>query len=140
MSALVLALVLSASFPLPTVDGKPIAVQAEQTRFRLPMGFERVRQFYRQQFAGSPEVKLEERSVDGHRELSLRTRSPRDSWQRAVVREDAAGTTVDVTPVMRFGEEQISGNATPLVQFVFGRSADVQKAIDSIDHTESMRR
>ena len=135
-----LALVLAASFPLPTVDGKPIAVTADQKVFRLPVGFERVRQFYRDQFAQAPEVQLTERVVQGRRELTLKTRSKRESWQRAVVREDASGTVIDVTPVLRFGEEQITGTATPLVQFVFGRSPAVEQALDSIDHTEAIRR
>lgn len=139
MNAIVLSVMLAASFPLPAIDGKPLAVQREQTTFRLPMGFERVKKFYAEQFAGNESVQLRESRVEGRRVLTLAVKSKGESWQRAVVRDNETETVIVVTPVMRFDEQQISGNATPLVQFVFGRSPEIQKAVESIDHTESMR-
>lgn len=139
MNALILAVVLAASFPLPAVDGKPLAVQKDQTTFRLPMRFERVKKFYAEQFAGNAAVQMKEQRVDGRRVLTLAVKSKGESWQRAVVRDNETETVIVVTPVMRFDEQQISGSATPLVQFVFGRSPEIQKAVERIDHTESMR-
>ena len=56
-----------------------------------------------------------------------------------MVREGEMDTVIDVTPVVRLDEETISGNGKPLVEFIFGRSPDVDAAIKSIDHTEQMR-
>lgn len=139
MISTLLALMLAAPFPLPAVDGKPLAVVKDQKVFRVPMGFDRVKAFYASQLGADAQVKLAETSDKGVRVLTLTTSSKTDSWKRAVVRQGEVETVIEVTPVMRLEEEAISGNGKPLVEFVIGRSAEIDKAIKSIDHTESVR-
>lgn len=141
MSGLVLALVLAAPFPLPSIDGKPLAVTASQRTFRLPMRFEKVKKFYTEQVLARPGVAFRETGVSGQRVLTLSTSAKGDPWTRAVVRERETETVVEVTPVLVLDAEAIEGTAPrPLVQFVIGRSADVQKAVEGIDHTEAVRK
>lgn len=139
MIGLALSLVLAASFPLPAIDGKPLAVSEGQKVFRLPMRFEKVKKFYAEQLGKLPEVSLAESSSGGKRVLTLTTRAKTESWVKAIVREGEVDTVVEVTPVLRLEEEQISGNGRPLVEFVFGRSADVKKALETIDPAEQNR-
>jgi hypothetical protein len=139
MTALALSLLLAAPFPLPTVDGKPPAVAKDQKIFKLPIGFARVKAFYAEQLGKTEGVKLVETLKDGRKLLTITTASKTESWKRAVVHEREVETVIEVTPVLRLDEEQISGNGKPLVEFVFGRSSEVDKAVNSIDHTESMR-
>ncbi|MCA2980780.1 MAG: hypothetical protein INH37_21135 [Myxococcaceae bacterium] len=54
-----------------------------------------------------------------------------DTWRKAVVRERPAGTDVEVTPLIRVEETAVEGNGRPLVQFVLGRSAEVDRAVDA---------
>jgi hypothetical protein len=140
MIALVLSLTLAAPFPLPTVDGKAPAVAKDQKIFKLPIGFARVKAFYAEQLGKTGGVKLVETLKDGRRLLTITTTAKTESWKRAVVREGEVETVIEVTPVLRLEEEQISGNGKPLVEFVFGRSADVDKAVDSIDHLDDLRK
>lgn len=137
MISFVLALALAAPFPLPAVDGKPLAVSDGQKVFRLPMRFEKVKKFYVEQLG--PEVSVGEKNVEGKRVMTLSAKGKAESWTKAVVREGEVDTVIEVTPVMRLGEEKISGNGRPLVEFVIGRSGDVEKAVKSIDHAEQMR-
>lgn len=126
------------AFPLPLVDGKPIAVTAGQKRFHFPLGFDRISKFYRDQLSGQDGVTLTSRTdpSTGKRELTVRSRRLTDRWTKAVVREVEAGTTIDLTPVVRAGEERVVGQAQPLVQFVIGRSDEARKAVEGIDHLE----
>ncbi|PZR08910.1 MAG: hypothetical protein DI536_23770 [Archangium gephyra] len=133
-----LALLLAA-FPIPTIDGKAPASAPEQAKWTLPMRFEKVKKFYVEEFKTNADVKLTERTRDGHRELVITTRAPREAWTRAVVTERAVDVSIEVTRVMRLADEEISGTARPLVEFVFTRSPEIDKAVKSIDHTESMR-
>jgi hypothetical protein len=135
MFPLVLAAVLAAPFPLPAVDGKPLAVQDRQKTFRLPTRFEKVKAFYEAQFKGVAEVKLRFEGAPGARKLKLSTQRKGDGWTRATVTESQMETVVEVVPVLRLSEEKIEGRGKPLVEFVFGRSGEVQKSLDSIDHT-----
>ncbi len=138
MIAPLLALALASSFPLPTVDGKPLAVTEKQKTFRLPVRFEKVRDFYQQQLKGGA-VRLTVTGAPGERVLNLVNTSKTDSWTRAKVTEKATETVVDVTPVIVMGAENVEGNGKPLVVFVMNRSGEVEKAVKSIDHTEDMR-
>ena len=140
MIALVLAMTLAAPFPLPTVDGKPPAVAKDQKIFKLPVGFARVKTFYSDQLGKAEGVKIIETQKDGHRLLTITTSSKGESWTKAIVREGEVETTIEVTPVIRLADEQISGNGKPLVEFVFGRSAEVDKAVQSIDHLNDIRK
>ncbi|MDP2272466.1 MAG: hypothetical protein Q8N23_32970 [Archangium sp.] len=137
MIALVLSLVVAAPFPLPAIDGKPLAVSEGQKVFRLPMRFEKVKSFYLEQLGASATVI--EKSVAGNRVLHVTAKGKAESWVKAVVREGEVDTVIEVTPVMRLAEEEISGNGRPLVEFIIGRSGDVQKALNTIDHAEQMR-
>lgn len=138
---LALALTLAAPFPLPSIDNKPVSVSDKQKSFRLPMRFEKVRAFYEERFGPGKdaEVKLKVSGAPGQRVLAIENTRKIDSWKRAVVKEGEVETTVDVTPVMRLAEEKIDGTGKPLVEFVIGRSGDVDRAVQGIDHTESMR-
>ena len=139
MISALLALTLAAPFPLPAIDGKPLAVVKDQKVFRVPLGFERVKAFYTEQLGKQAEVTLRESSASGTRTLTISTTSKGESWKRAVIRQGESETVIEITPVLRLEEEQISGNGKPLVEFVFGRSPEVDKAVQSIDHTEQMR-
>src|SRR5256885_16289011 len=137
MLGLVLAVSL-ASFPLPTVDGKPLSVTEKEKSFRLPMRFEKVRAFYEEQFKGDALVSIRVEGVAGDRKLAIVTKSKKDSWTRASVSEKATETVVEVTPVIYVGVTNIEGQSGPLVVFVMNRSPEVKKALDSIDHTDDM--
>lgn len=139
MIALLLGLTLAAPFPLPAVDGKPLAVTKEQRSFRLPIRFERVKRFYVEQLGKTPEVSLVESSASGARVLTLTTRAKSESWKKAVIREAETETLIEVTPVLRLEEESILGTGRPLVEFIIGRSPEVQKAVQGINLTEEMR-
>lgn len=139
MISALLALTLAAPFPLPAIDGKPLAVAKDQKVFRVPLGFERVKAFYTEQLGKQAEVTLRESSASGTKTLTISTTSKGESWKRAVIRQGESETVIEITPVLRLEEEQISGNGKPLVEFVFGRSPEVDKAVKSIDHTEQMR-
>ncbi|MFZ5442829.1 MAG: hypothetical protein ACOZQL_22675 [Myxococcota bacterium] len=140
MIALLLSLTLAAPFPLPAIDGKPLAVTEQQKSFRLPMRFEKVKAFYAEQLGAKAEVVMRESVADGRRVLTLTTKAKGESWTRAVIREGEVETVIDVTPVMRLPGDEITGNGKPLVEFVFGRSPEVQKALERIDHTEQLRK
>ncbi len=143
--ALVLFAVLSADptpFPLPAVDGKPLAVTADQTRFQVPLRFERLRDFYAKQFSTASEVTRTTSEGQGGRVLTLVSHRTHDGWKKAVIRENAFGTEVELVPVIRLSEQAVTGNAKPLVEFVIGRSADVDRAVDHIGeaHLEAIRK
>ncbi|MFT3841822.1 MAG: hypothetical protein QM723_32830 [Myxococcaceae bacterium] len=138
MLGLVLAASLASSFPLPSVDGKPLAVTEQQKSFRLPMRFEKVRAFYEEQFKGDAQVSVRVEGVAGERKLAIVNKSHKDSWTKASVSEKATETVVDVTPVMIVDVIDVQGQAGPLVVFVLNRSPEVKKALDSIDHTDDM--
>ncbi len=132
------ALLLAAEpFPLPTVDAKPIAVQAGQTTFRLPLRFERVRAFYDEQLPPALARRTQARS-DGRRVLTLTPLGKGESWAQARIVEGDGETTIVLKPVLRVGETTIEGNGRPLVQFVIGRSPDAAQAAQAIDHTNAM--
>ncbi|MDP3234781.1 MAG: hypothetical protein Q8N26_18510 [Myxococcales bacterium] len=143
MLSTLLALTLTAgSFPLPTIDGKPLAATAEQKSFRLPMRFEKVRGFYDAQFIGDAKgITAKVSGTTGKRVLTLISSRAGDTWKKAIVREGEVETVIDVTPVLRMAEEQIEGNGRPLVQFIIGRSGDVDRAVDAIGrkHVEQIR-
>lgn len=141
---LLVVLAAGGAFPLPSLDGKPLATTAKQTSFRVPLRFERVRAFYESQFteAERAEVQLTLAGTSGRRTLTLVSRRADDTWRKAVVREGELDTLIEVTPLIRLGETAIEGNGKPLVQFVIGRSADVKRAVETIGdkHVEQIRR
>lgn len=139
MLSLLVAAVLCSSFPLPSVDGKAPAVAEGQTTFRIPMRFEKAKAFYVAQLGGQQRVTLREKSDGNRRVIVLTTTQEGATWAKAIVREGEVDTTIEVTPVIRLADEQIEGQAKPLVQFLFGRSPEVEKALNTIDHTESLR-
>lgn len=134
-----LALALSGTpFPLPMIDGKAPAVTEGQKSFRLPMRFEKVRAFYEEQFKNAPEVTVRVSGTPGSRSLSLASKRTSDEWTSATVKEGELETVVNLKPVMRMGGDRVEGKAPP-VNFILTRSAEVQKSLETIDHTESMR-
>ena len=133
-------LVLASSFPLPALDGKPLATSRQQTSFRLPQRFEAVRAFYARQFQASRTVTTRLNGTPGTRVLTLVNRDRADTWRSATVTEGPLETVVEVTPVLRMAEDQVTGSARPLVEFVIGRSPEVERAVKGIDHTEALRR
>jgi hypothetical protein len=141
MFALLLFSVVTAPFPLPTVDGKALAVAPGQTRFLVPMRFEKVREFYSAQLDDPKVTRSVAREKDGQ-VLTLVSHRADDSWQKAVIRESAFGTRIDVTPLIRLSEEQVTGNGKPLVEFILGRSREVDRAVENIgdSHLERIRK
>lgn len=143
MLASVLALSLAATpFPLPSVDGKPLALKDGQKVFRLPMRFEKVRAFYEERYGAgkAKDVKLVLSGVPGSRTLALTSKRTTDEWTKATVKEGEVETVVEVTRVLQMGAEKVEGTGRPLVEFIFTRSSEVEKAVKEIDHTEQMRR
>jgi hypothetical protein len=138
MIALVLSLALAAPFPLPAIDGKPLAVTDKQKVFRLPMRFEKVKKFYADQLGATADVTPSE--AKGKRVLTLVAKGKSESWTKAIVREDEVDTVVEVTPVIWMGPTEINGNGKPLVEFIIGRSGDVDQVLKTIDHTEQIRK
>ena len=124
-------------FPLPAVDGKALAVQKGQKSFRVPWRFAKVEAFFREQFKAHPKIAIKTGGSDGARTLTLTSKRADDAWAKAVVKEGEVDTTVELTPVLRFEEEQVGGRM-PLVIFI-PRSADAAKAADSIEHLERTR-
>jgi hypothetical protein len=141
MLTLALSAVLASSFPLPTIDQKPLAVTAEQKVFRLPLRFEKVRAFYDEQLKGRAEVRLKVTGAGGARVLSITNGNKADTWRAATVTEKENETVIAVTPVLRMEETAVTGNGRPLVEFVFSRSPEVERAIEGIDreHLEKLR-
>lgn len=123
------------SFPLPAPDGKVLPSAPGQRVFQVPFGVRAVEKFYRDRFAKDADVSFDVRAQGAGREVTIKSRTGR-AWARAVLREKAPGTEVEVVPVMRAGAETVSGNGRPLVEFVITRSADAAKLVESIDHTE----
>jgi hypothetical protein len=141
LTALLTLTLAAGPFPLPMIDGKALSVPTTHTAYRYPLRFERLRAFYQQQFTDAAQVKQTLQGGAGHRVLTLVSLRAGDEWKRAVVREGELETTVEVTPVLVLGPEAIEGQPPrPLVQFVLGRSPEVEAAIKSIDHTEQLRR
>lgn len=139
MLAALAALALTAStFPLPAIDGKPLALTPGQKSFRLPMRFEKVKAFYDEQFKGSADVTVRAAGTPGNRSLVIANRNKSDRWMSATVKEGELETVVDLKQVLELDGERIDGKAPP-VNFILTRSAEVQKSLDTIDHTESMR-
>jgi hypothetical protein len=122
-------------FPLPSPDGKAVAAAADQRTFRIPFRFNRVEQFYRDRFKGDPKVTLLATFEDGRHVLTLRSARSDDAWAKAVIHEGEVETRVDVTPVLRAGEERVEGSGRPLVEMVLTRSQDFDRMVNSIDHT-----
>ena len=134
-----LALTLTAApFPLPAVDGKPLAVTEGQKAFRLPMRFEKVKAFYEERFKDLKGVTVRSSGTAGARSLALETSRTSDAWKSATVKEGELETVVELKPVLQMTGEQIDGKGPP-VEFILTRSPEVQRSIDSIDHTESMK-
>jgi hypothetical protein len=140
MSTLLALLLVAAPFPLPAVDGKPLAVTEKQKVFRLPQRFETLKAFYLEQFEGQPQVTVRVSGAGGQRTLSLKSARKGDAWVSATVREEELTCVVEVKPVLQMGTEAVEGQASPLVHFVFGRSAEAAKAAQEIDHTEALRK
>jgi hypothetical protein len=144
MLALVLVVLASpASFPLPTIDGKALAVTEAQKTFRLPLRFKAVRSFYDTQLTGVTGVTLKQTGEPGVRVLSIANHSKTDSWTFAKVIEKDMETVIEVTPVLRMSETTVEGNGKPLVEFIIGRSGDVDRAVhEGIEqqHLEALRK
>jgi hypothetical protein len=129
-----------APFPLPSPDGKPLAATAGQHTFRVPFRFARVEQFYKERFGRETKVTLAPSVVEGRHVLTLKSSRGADTWARAVIKEGEVDTTVEVTPVLRAGEERVEGNGRPLVELVLTRSKDFDAMVNSIDHTSDAKR
>jgi hypothetical protein len=129
-----------APFPLPSPDGKPLAATPGQRTFRVPYRFARVEQFYKERFARESKVTLTPSAVDGRHTLTLKSSRSGDTWAKAVIKEGEVDTTVEVTPVLRAGEERVEGNGRPLVELVLTRSRDFDQMVNSIDHASDAKR
>jgi hypothetical protein len=137
-TALLTLTLTAAPFPLPAVDGKPLAVTEGQKSFRLPMRFEKVKAFYEEHFKDARGVTVRLSGTSGARTLALETSRTSDAWKSATVKEGELETVVDLKPVMQLGAEQINGKGPP-VEFILTRSPEVDRSLQTIDHTESMK-
>lgn len=145
IAPLLAAALAAGPFPMPSIDGKAIAVVEGRKVFKLPMRFEKVRAFYEERFgaAKEPDVSMVVTGTAGKRLVTLTSKRAGDSWKKALVKEGEVETLVEVTAVLRLKEEEITGNGRPLVEFVIGRSGDVDQVVGpGIDkaHTEAIRK
>ncbi|MGC4114691.1 MAG: hypothetical protein QM765_08795 [Myxococcales bacterium] len=125
--------------PLPSIDGKALAIAPGQKTFRVPLRFAKVEAFYRERFKADEKVTLKAAGQDGKRTLTLVSKRLDDTWAKAVVKEGEVETAIEVTPVTRLDEQKVEGTkAMPLV-IVIPRSAEVEKAANSIEHLERER-
>ncbi len=122
-----------AAFPVPAEKG--MRLDAKATQFRVPFGMARVERFYRDQFRNRKGVTFVKTDEGERSSLTIRNERKGDDWAKAVVTTDGTRCTIAVTPITRFGPEDVRGKAPP-VQFVFARSGHVQKQIESIDHAQ----
>ena len=129
-----------ASFPLPSPDGKSIATTPGQRVFHLPIRFARVERFYRERFGGDKAVSLRMERVEEAKSLTIVSQRKSDTWAKAVVREGAVDTVVEVTEVVRLGGDVVVGQAKPLVQIVLPVSPEPLHMANSIDHMSDLRR
>jgi hypothetical protein len=122
--------------PLPTAGKAVAAAPASAQRvFRIPLGFARVERFYRETFGGDPQITITVDRSGSARVLTLTSKRQGDAWLRAVARENAVDTTIEVTPVVRIATGVIEGHAPhPLVQFVLPPNPEVARQAASIDH------
>lgn len=126
----------SGTFPLPGVDGKPLATTTGQRSFRCPLGFARVERFYREQLGQRADVTLRVKGQAGERTLVVTSKAKSDAWAKAVVKEGQAETTIEVTPVVRLSDQVVEGNGRPLVHFILSRSPEAAKAAEQLDHAQ----
>lgn len=98
------------------------------------MRFEKVKTFYEDQFAGDAQHPIKHAGASGNRTITLTSKRPTDAWKKAVIKEASLETTIELTPVMRMDDEGVEGRGTPLVEFIIGRSKEVDAALNSIDH------
>ena len=127
---------VSPLFPLPSLDGKPLAAQKDQKVFRVPLRMARVEQFYRERFGADADVTLGVTQPQGKRILTIVSKRKGDAWKKAVVREGQMETVIELTPVLRLEGEQVTGNGKPMVEFILTRSEEVKKMVNGIDHLE----
>ncbi len=142
MLSMLLVLALAAEpLPLPSVDGKPLAVAPGQTAFLVPLRFEKVRAFYATEVNG-PKVSASVKRENGAWVMTLMSKRSKDAWKKAVIRETRRGTEVVVTPVLRIEEQQVEGTGKPAVELILGRSRDVDRAVEKIGdlHLEAIRK
>lgn len=124
------------AFPLPAVDGKPLAISDGQRSFVLPIRFERAHLFYKQLLGQEKGVTTKVAGSPGARTLTLVSRRSGDSWSRAVVHEQEMTTRVEVSFVIKVDPEKVVGNASPQVTFVIGRDPAAARAAAEIEHTD----
>ena len=76
--------------------------------------------------------------TSGSRALALASTRTTDAWKSATVKEGETETVVELKAVMQMKGDEIAGKGPP-VEFILTRSSEVQNAMKSIDHTESMK-
>jgi len=130
------AKVPSPLFPLPSPDGKPLVAKEDQKQYRVPLRLRAVELFYRDRFDKTPGVTLTVTKPQGPRTLTLKSTRKGDDWTRAIIREGEMETVIDITPVIRVGEEKVTGTARPLVEFILPRSDLARKMSEQIDHVQ----
>ncbi|MBL8955285.1 MAG: hypothetical protein JNK82_31215, partial [Myxococcaceae bacterium] len=86
--------------------------------------------FYDEQLGREKDVTVKSGGTAGARTLTITSRRKGDLWTKAVVKEGELETVVDVTRVLVGDAVDVSGTGTPLVQFVLGRSREVEKAVE----------
>jgi alpha-D-ribose 1-methylphosphonate 5-triphosphate synthase subunit PhnH len=139
ISIWVLAMTLAGTpFPLPTIDGKQISVMPGQRRFRLPMRFATARAFFDAQLLKT-KAKRQTLSVAGRSKIEFTCTEPSPVWLKATLTEGDVDTLLEIVPVLRTEAMVVEGTGKPLVQFVLGRSSEVEKSLEQTDPLERLR-
>ena len=135
MIAALVALSLASApgaFPIPGQKGQ--SLDAKATHFHLPQQFDAVARFYRAEFRGAQGVSL--MTLKSSNKLIIRSSRAGDAWARAEISEDAVGTSIQVTPLLRMDASNVQGEPPPVAMLVIERSAHVKEQLDQIgaDH------
>ncbi len=125
-------------FPLPTIDGKQISVTPGQRRFRLPMRFATARAFFVEQLS-TAKAKRQTLSIAGRGKIEFTCTEPSPLWIKATLTEGDVDTLLEIVPVFRAETVTVEGTGKPLVQFVLGRSSEVEKSLEQTAPLERLR-
>jgi hypothetical protein len=131
-----LSILAGTPFPLPTVNGKPVARVEGQRKFRVPIRFEAARAFYQSNLKTAKQRLV---LLAGRRKLELTCTEPSPQWTRAVISEGDIDTVIEVTPVIQLDVLPVGAQGRPSVDLILPRSPEVEKSLKETDPLERLR-
>jgi len=136
LSALLAVALTSAPGAFPVPGDKGQVLDARAVHFHVPHGLAQLERFYHQEFKGDAQVTFVRGSDDKGRTLTIRSKREGESWAKAVLHDEGVATSIDVSPVIRMGQVDVSGTPPPVASLVIVRSSHVEEQLDQIteDH------